>query len=382
MTMRTLFLLSAAATALAAQDAVVFEQRPGRRFSNDKLELIVLSRGGAFSSLLLRDDPRKIDPIWNPARLARETGVDSTFGASFGHFVCVDGFGPVSEQEQAAGLPGHGEAHRQPWELVSAGKSGKTLTAIFRAALPLVQEVLTRKLEMVDGENVVWVESGLESLVAFDRPVFWAEHGTIGAPFLAPETTVVDSSVAGCRTRAHPAKPGAVPRRLAPSRDFVWPMAPTVAGGLVDLRIAPANPNSMDHTTCLMDPNRGLVFVTALNLEKRLLLGYLFRREEFPWVQNWMNYPPSGKLVRGLEFSTQPFDVPRRQALEASPMFGAPTYRWLPAKSKIGSRYLMFYTQVPEGLRRVDDVTLAGGRLTVEDRSSGVRVVLAASLSL
>jgi hypothetical protein len=63
-------------------------------------------------------------------------------------------------------------------------------------------------------------------------------------------------------------------------------------------------------------------------------------------------------------------------------MFDTPTYRWLPAKSRIASAFLIFYTRTPDRFRNVDDVLLDGGTLTVEDRTSGIKVVLAASRPL
>ena len=60
--------------------------------------------------------------------------------------------------------------------------------------LPRVHEVYTRTLRMADGENVVYVNGTLLSLLDFDRPINWAEHATIGSPFLDPGVTVVDIS--------------------------------------------------------------------------------------------------------------------------------------------------------------------------------------------
>lgn len=364
----------------SAQTPVVFEGRQALAVSNDKLELTILTQGGAFANLVLRDDPEKLSPLWNPVRMAREAGRKPPTGFSLGHFVCVDGFGPVSPEEQAAGMPGHGEAHTQPWQLRSSDRKGNAVTVTFTTNLPLVQELFTRIIRLVEGENVVYVESELENLLAFDRPVCWAEHGTIGSPFLEPGKTVVDMSAQRAKTREHSGKPGLLPHRLVSFQDFTWPLAPTMNGGVADLRAAPLNPNSGDHTACLMDPSRKLAFVTALHPEKRLLLGYLFRREEFPWTQNWENYPPDLKMARGLEFSTQPFDVPRRQVIDTHSIFDTPVYRWLPAKSKIGSRFLFFYTRTPEGFRKVDEVALEGGKLTIEDRTAGKRITLPASL--
>lgn len=357
-----------------------FEGRPGLVLANDRMELTVLTQGGSLAEVVLRDDNERLSPLWNPSRMAREAGRRGGTGSGTGHFVCVDGFGPVSPEEQAAGLLGHGEAHRQPGETRTAGKEGKVLSLTLAFKLPITQEVLTRTFRLVDGENIVYVESELESLLGFDRPVCWAEHATIGAPFLEPVKTVVDMSARRGKTRSHEPKPGPLPNRLSSFRDFTWPMAPTVEGGLVDLRAAPANPNSLDHTACLMDPERNLVFVTALRTDKRLLLGYLFKRDEYPWLQTWEYYPADLKMARGLEFGTQPFDVPRREVIQTGWLFETPVYRWLPAKSKIRTSFILFYTRTPEGFTRVDDVRLEQNQVVIEDRSAGRRVGLDASL--
>ena len=159
-------------------------------------------------------------------------------------------------------------------------------------------------------------------------------------------------------------------------------MAPTVDGQMFDVRSAPMKPNTLDHTTTLLDPSRRLVFVTALHLDKRLLVGWVFRREEFPWVQTWLSNPAPNRMTRGLEFSTQPFDLTRADVLKNGPLFDSPVLRILPAKSTISSSFLMFYTSVPDGFLKVDDVQLSGGKLVIEDRANKKTIALAASRSL
>jgi hypothetical protein len=366
---------------LSLAQTSTFEGRPALVLANDKLELTLFPQGGAFTSLLMRGDAERMNPLWEPLRYARETGKDR-FGSAVGHFVCVDGFGPVSNEEKAAGLPGHGEAHTLAWETKYTGKAGATSTITQSVKLPIVQETLTRTVRMVDGENVVYVESQLENHLGFDRPANWAEHATIGAPFLEPENTIVDTPAWRAKTRPHESQPGSLPYRYASGKEFKWPMAPGVNGRKLDVRVVPANPNSGDHTTVTYDPKSRLVWVTALNTKKNLLFGYVFRREDYPWLQLWENYPSDLRMARGLEFATMPFDVPRREAISTGTMFDTPTYRWLPAKSKIETRYLMFYTKAPAGMRKVDDVRLQGGKLTIEDRKGKQRIELTASLEL
>ena len=42
----------------------------------------------------------------------------------------------------------------------------------------------------------------------------------------------------------------------------------------------------------------------------------------------------------------------------------------------------MFYTRTPDGFAKVDDVSLTAGKLTIEDRASGKKIVLNASRGL
>ena len=359
-----------------------FEGFPAVVLSNGKLELTIMRKGGTMTRLVLVDDPEKVSPYWNPMRFARELGKPVKFDGGAGHFVCVDGFGPASAEERAAGLPGHGEAHTETFE-ISPSQTGAVTSLKFTAKLPIVQEVFTRTFQTVNGENVIYVESELENLMGFDRPVNWAEHATLGAPFLASGLTVVDLSGSRSRTRPYDqAKLGPLDRRLASGQDFTWPMAPALNGKPIDIRRTPYGAHYLDHAATLLDPKREFEWVTGINLQKRLILGYVFRRADYPWLQYWGNYPPDGRFARGMEFSTQPFDVPRREVISQGPMFNTPTYRWLPAKSKITSRFLLFYSRLPEGFQKVDDITLSNGQILIEDRSNRKQVRIAASRGL
>ena len=80
--MRVPILILAGGLAASAQVRSTFEQRPAVVLANDKLELTILTQGGAMVNLVLLDDPEKLSPLWNPVRMARELGQPSTFGAS------------------------------------------------------------------------------------------------------------------------------------------------------------------------------------------------------------------------------------------------------------------------------------------------------------
>ncbi len=377
-----LWLLPAQTGAFLAEGT--YEGAPSLTLSNGRMALTVLVKGSTVAALVLADDAEKLSPYWNPARMARELGRAAPADGALGHFICLDGFGGVSSEERAAGLPSHGEAHLEIFT-VRSGRQGNVAEVTLSARLPIAMEAFSRTFRMVDGENVVYVESTLESLLGFDHPMQWAEHATVGSPFLEPGATVFDLSGTQSQNRPYTesANPrGQTERRLASGVDFTWPAAPGKDDKTVDMRSTPENPHYMDHTTTRLDPAHEFAWTAALNVKKRLLLGYLFRRRDYPWLQTWGDYPPTGKLARGMEFSSQPYDVPRREAVGMGPLFGEPTFQWLPAKASLHRRFLFFYTRVPEGFTETDDVRLENGGIVVEDRRSGKRVVLPASLPL
>jgi hypothetical protein len=328
--------------------------------TNGRLELTIQGTGGTLAKLLLDGEP--LSPL-----------------ATLGHFLALDGFGAPSAEERAAGMPFHGEASKTVVKVIASQNSGRVRSIVLESNLPLAQETLTRTIEMVEGENIVYVTSELRSGIAVDRPVSWAEHATIGPSFLEKGKTVVDMPAQNCRVR--PFKPGPIPGRLVYGRDFQWPMAPTKDDGPADLRIVPTDNNYLDLASCQMDPKRKLAYVTALQLDRHLLFGYVFRQQDYPWLMSWMNYTGDNRAARGMEFSTQPFDVSHQETVAMNPLFGTPTFRWLPAKAKLQTRFLIFYTKAPEGFTGIDDVVLEGGKVTIVDRA-GKRLALAASRGL
>jgi hypothetical protein len=409
----SLLLMACASVALPqSTQETTFVGQPATLLSNDKLQVTIMSQGGAIASVVLADDPQKRSPMWSGGAGGRAGG---TFSGVLGHFVAVDGFGQPSAEERVAGLPQHGEAHTMKMEVTPSKDAGGAALSL-AAKLPIVQENFTRTFHIVPGENVVYVDSVLENLMGFDRPVTWAEHATIQAPFVKPGVASIGLSGSRSQTRPTtiapmvPPIPGTAqaapaaggqgrgaaagasgaggrggrggPARLVNGVDFTWPMAPGGDGKPLDMTTFPDNPPQGDHTATLFDPSRTLEWVATVNTEQGMIYGYLLRREDYPWIQMWGNYPSIEGLVKGMEFSTQPYDINKSTVLDAGPMFGTPTFRWLRAKGKLESHFLFYYTRIPAGFKKIDDVRLENKQIIIEDRANQKTLTLAASRGL
>jgi len=328
-----------------------------------------------------------VNPLWRPpwatidpfkytaAKHARKYGPapDGRLLAGIaGHSLSFDHFGPPSPEETAAGLTTHGEAPALQWKIQKQSRSPKPQLQ-YGVTLPEARIRFSRTLTLDRVNTVIYCEEEAVNLSRYDRPISWNEHVTFGPPFLEAGITWFDMPA----TRAKVCPASYSPRfLLQPDAEFNWPNAPTKDGKRMNLRTMPAL-RFGHYTTQLLNPELEICFIAACNPRLKLLIVYAFRRADFPWVGNWeerynrTQAPWLGKtFCRGLEFSTTPFPIPRRETIEQGPLLGEPTYRWLPAKSKAQVRFLILLFEVPETFRGVASVSFAKRKIDVVE--SGV----------
>lgn len=315
-----------------------------------------------------------IDPSqYHPGRHERTYGPppDGRLLAGIaGHSLSFDHFGPPSPEETAAGLSTHGEGPAVQWQLRRELDDGIE----YGATLPVAQIDFRRTLRLDPDHPVIYCEETAHNLSAADRPVCWNEHVTVGPPFLECGVTLVDLPATQAQVIQASYSDAMV---LIPGAEFPWPIAPTQSGAMHDLRTTPEG-RYCRYTIQLLDPALEFAWTAIANPAKSLLLLYVFRRADFPWVGNWeershhTNAPWSGNtFCRGIEFSTTPWAIPKRETVTAGPVFGERTYRWLPAQSLRSVRYLTLLLTIPEDFAGVDRLSLASAAVYVQERGAG-----------
>ena len=162
---------------------------------------------------------------------------------------------------------------------------------------------------------------------------------------------------------------------LASQREFRWPLAPETTGGMVNLSRLFSREGRGFVAGVLVDTQRELGFVAALNARERLLLAYCFPRRDFPWITVWeenraIAAAPWKRRIqaRGLEFGTTPLPVPRRENhLAGGPLFGVPTVACVPARGARVVRYAAFLSPLPVNFTNLSDIELGEKEFLVFD---------------
>jgi hypothetical protein len=329
----------------------IFRGREAVAIENETLRVTVLVEGGHIAEIFEKSSG--VSPLWapewdsiEPSLYTREKhpqfglGPDAKLLAGImGHNVCLDLFGGPSAAEAALGYSAHGEGPVVRYE-IDESEDG----FLMRALLPLAQISFSRSIQLRG--NFVRIRETIESLVAFDRPIAWTQHVTLGPPFLDPATTEFRASMT--RSVVASFDPG-FDSCLKKDAEFDWPNAPRNDGGVSDLRqMEPAAPAS-GYTAHLADPMREDAYFVAHSPRYQLAFGYLWRREDFPWMGIWeencsrRQAPWDGCcLARGMEFGVSPFPESRREMVERGRLFDVPTYRWLPAKGRLEVEYWIY----------------------------------------
>jgi hypothetical protein len=325
-----------------------FHGRQAASIENEQLRVTVVKEGGHIAEIF--DKRSGTNPLWIPPWPSIEpstydpqkhpeygTATDARLLAGImGHSLCLDIFGGPSEEEFQAGITPHGEGSVVPYEI---SEDARQLT--MDAELPLGQIRFQRQIAL--SNQTLQIREHIESLCAFDRPIGWTQHVTLGPPFL--EKGVTEFRASASRSMVFETEFGS-DAYLKTGAEFEWPNAPRLDGGIVDLRIFNNAPVSSGYTVHSMDPSREHAFFTAFSPTFKLAIAYVWRQRDFPWMGIWeenhsrTNPPWNGKtLTRGMEFGVSPMPESRREMTERGRLFGIPAYRWLPARSRIEVEY-------------------------------------------
>ncbi len=342
-----------------------FQGRRAAQIESSELRLTVTQEGGHIAELLHKDTG--VSPLWVPGWRSIEPsefspalhaeyghGPESRLVAGLiGHNICLDLFGSPDAEEAAAGIPVHGEASVATYEM-----TGDERRLELSANLPKAEMSFRRCIEIAN-DGVVSIEETVENSSCTDRPIGWTQHVTMGAPFLEGGST--QFRLSGIRSKVYERDFNAGLGMQTPGAEFEWPLCPRKDGGVDDLSTFTTEEVSGGFTAHLMNTAEHHAFFVAWSPHYKLAFGYVWTREDFPWLARWEEnhlrpWAPwnSDGFALGMEFGASPMVESRREMVQRGNMFNTPTFRWIPALSSRSVRYCAFLrvaASVPEGVR-------------------------------
>jgi len=224
------------------------------------------------------------------------------------------------------------------------------------ARLPLARMAVKRTVKL-EGSTALVTEA-VTNEAPMGRVFNMVQHPTIGPPFL-DETTVVDANARQGLMQASP-----MPNPELPA--VVWPQA-LKDGMPVNLRHLTNDPMP-NVVSYVVDDAHG--WVTAVHPGQRLLLGYVWRTSEYPWLNIWRDVQGGKPSARGLEFGTTGLHQPYPELVKKGRIFGRPLMAFLDATETQTRSFQVFLLRLPSGAPSsgIESVKRAGAEWVIRTR--------------
>lgn len=362
---------------------VLWNGRRAYRLSNAKVELTVLVGGGHIADFRLLGSA--INVLWEPpwptiepqtfssrehAALYGDGPVGRFLCGYSGHALALGYFGMPSAEEAERGMALHGEAANLAWTVDSAVADADSTTLVMQVTLPVYHLRLRREIYLSRNAFAASVTEVVTNLSDSAVEFQWVQHAAFGEPFFAKDEAALFLS--GRRGVTWPA--GYEGHEVLKSdAEFQWPYAESIDGEPFDL----AQPFVRDGTgfvaALLTDSDRGDAFIAVHNRRHRLVAGYCFNPDLFPWVVLWEENrartdSPWNKRtrVRGVEFGTSPMPLGLAHAREMRRLFDTPVLCSISPNACLQAQYDLFLHPAPSRWSQIVDIRQVGNTLVVQ----------------
>jgi hypothetical protein len=346
-----------------------FHNRPAWQIASGEVRVTVMECGGHVAETASQSSG--VNPLWiqdrstidadqyDPLIHGRIYGDDAEaklISGLLGHNLCLPYWGLPSEAEFRCGMTCHGETNAVRWlERIHTPERLSLEVSLPSSGLRVQRDIRC-------AGSIVHFKTSVENLLKLDRPMAWCEHVTIGPPFLSSGDTGFWANLGrGYQTSTN-------------FKDiFRWPEGRGKVA--CDLTGFASHTHSDLVNSFLVEGYGAYGAFATWNARLGSLLGYVFRADQFPWLNVWENNDERRK-TRGMEFSNTPIEGSMKQLLAHPRVLDQPAFEWLDARSRITKEFFSFTLPIDLSFRGIDSVRFDGEVLEVFElgNDAGIRL--------
>jgi hypothetical protein len=255
-----------------------------------------------------------------------------------------------------AGVPHNGQAVRDKWQLETFQKSGVAKMTI---KAPL-DGIAVERIVRMDAKSAAYkVTEKVKNITTMGRLFNIVQHATIGAPFL-DSTTLIDSN----------AKQGFLQSMCYPNPaayEFQFPNA------YVDSTKAPLNLRTSYNKDSYVSTHifaDSIGWIVAATPSKGLLVGYVWKTADYPWLNLWQQWVDGKLWAKGLEFGTTGVGKSYQDLLAVDTRFhGRSSFFFLDATETVEKSYISFEMEIPEDFKGVESFVLGKTGINIIEKT-------------
>jgi len=120
----------------------------------------------------------------------------------------------------------------------------------------------------------------------------------------------------------------------------------------------------------LFDQNAKYGWVTACNPGKNLMLGYIWKTEDYPWINFWRSMENGVPMAFGMEFGTTGLHEPFPVLAKKGKIFGQNIYDFIDAGEIISKSFTAFLAKIPGDYKGVDKTEITGTTILIKEKNT------------
>lgn len=324
---------------------------------NNKCKLTIDRWGGAFTSFTTINS--EVNPLsW--VLTSEQMPANNQDGAPFsGHFLCLGRWGSPSEGEIAAGIPHNGEQSNTYWEIEAQDKQSLVMTN----AAPLDYLTVTRTVQLDPKQPTFLVIEEFKNVGTIGRLTNVVQHVTLGPPYLNDETVVLTNAKQGFNQSFSYPKPHAY--------EYNWPNGIVDTTAMRKVNMSTSNHDDSYVSTHVFDDKDEYGYVIAFDPKSKVMLGYVWKLADYPWINIWHQMVEGKLWAKGLEFGTTGIGRPYAELLESDTRFyGHNSFEFIDAgeiETKTFQAFIVPMERLPEGDIAISSRNISIGNLTLKN---------------
>ena len=311
--------------------------------------VVIDQYGGAYINFYLKND--SINPFtWSLK--SEQMPENNKGGAPFqGHFLCLGRWGAPTPGEMEMGVPHNGEATNSMWTVEDI--SSKRLVMAYESTIDDMD--IVREVGLIGNEALFKVTERVRNTNTVGRLNNIVQHVTIGPPFLSQSTLVYTNAGPGFfQDHSYPN-----PHRW----EYEWPNAKDSLGNEYNLQHSDIDHNYV--STHLIEDSVG--WIAAWNPERMLLLGYVWQKKDYPWVNVWNHMNDGKPVAKGLEFGTTGIGRPYQDLLAVDTRFhGYNSFEFLDAGEEVEKSFYGFLIKIERDIQGIISISINEKTLILE----------------
>jgi hypothetical protein len=253
-----------------------------------------------------------------------------------GHIACIGRWGEASSSEQEKGIPNHGEPANILWQVTDANDANVQMQV--RAEKEGLE--VKRHCILDDDAAVFLMQETVSNVNATGRPFNIVQHPTLAAPFLDEHTIIDCNAMEGFNQSDY---------KNVPKHIVYWNKEE-----ISRLRKQQMHQNAVYSFIVNKEDKYG--WISAYSPTHKILLGYVWKRTDYPWIHHWQHFNEEGIQYRGIEFGTAGIHQPYKEIVfTATSMFGEQTFEWLDAGESVMKSYYGFIIPIEKisGIKQI-----------------------------